>query len=95
MEKDSFLGNMDLNFIESQYQLFLSDPLSLGNDWKHFFQGFELARKNYDIDNNVDSKLVDKEVKVLNLINAYRRRGHLFTKTNPVRTRRKYFLRSL
>ena len=26
----------------------------------------------------------------MNLINAYRNRGHLFTKTNPVRERRKY-----
>src|SRR5690606_3584611 len=32
----------------------------------------------------------DKEFKVLNLINGYRTRGHLFTKTNPVRERRKY-----
>ncbi|MGK0288709.1 MAG: 2-oxoglutarate dehydrogenase E1 component [bacterium] len=29
-----------------------------------------------------------KEVNVINLIGAYRARGHLFTKTNPVRTRR-------
>ncbi len=28
---------------------------------------------------------------MINLIDAYRKRGHLFTKTNPVRTRRKYF----
>ena len=31
-----------------------------------------------------------KEFKVINLINGYRNRGHLFTKTNPVRDRRKY-----
>ncbi|MFN5878060.1 MAG: 2-oxoglutarate dehydrogenase E1 component, partial [Flavobacteriales bacterium] len=31
-----------------------------------------------------------KEFKVINLINGYRNRGHLFTKTNPVRERRKY-----
>ena len=30
------------------------------------------------------------EFKVINLINDYRRRGHLFTKTNPVRKRRNY-----
>jgi 2-oxoglutarate dehydrogenase E1 component len=32
-----------------------------------------------------------KEIKVLNMIDGYRSRGHLFTKTNPVRERRKYF----
>lgn len=33
---------------------------------------------------------IKKEFKVLNLIEAYRQRGHLFTKTNPVRERRHY-----
>ena len=33
---------------------------------------------------------VQKEFKVINLINGYRSRGHLFTKTNPVRARRTY-----
>ncbi len=31
------------------------------------------------------------EIKVLSMIDGYRSRGHLFTKTNPVRERRKYF----
>lgn len=31
-----------------------------------------------------------KEFKVLDLITAYRQRGHLFTKTNPIRERRHY-----
>lgn len=33
---------------------------------------------------------IKKEFKVLNLIEEYRLRGHLFTKTNPVRERRHY-----
>lgn len=36
------------------------------------------------------SEDIAKEFKVVNLINAYRSRGHLFTKTNPVRERRHY-----
>ena len=35
-------------------------------------------------------KSLEKEFKVVKLINGYRSRGHLFTKTNPVRERRKY-----
>ena len=31
-----------------------------------------------------------KEFQVVKLIDGYRTRGHLFTKTNPVRERRKY-----
>lgn len=33
---------------------------------------------------------IQKEFKVLNLIEGYRQRGHLFTNTNPVRERRHY-----
>ena len=36
------------------------------------------------------SEKLGKEFKVIKLINGYRSRGHLFTKTNPVRERRKY-----
>ncbi|MGV8915003.1 MAG: 2-oxoglutarate dehydrogenase E1 component [Kaistella sp.] len=36
------------------------------------------------------SEDIRKEFKVLNLIEAYRLRGHLFTNTNPVRERRHY-----
>lgn len=40
---------------------------------------------------NAVSEDITKEFKVVNLIEAYRSRGHLFTKTNPVRERRHYF----
>lgn len=37
-----------------------------------------------------ETEYLKKEFQVINLINGYRSRGHLFTKTNPVRERRKY-----
>ena len=47
---------------------------------------------NYATSGNVDvsqiSEKLQKEFNVLKLIDAYRPRGHLFTKTNPVRERR-------
>ena len=48
---------------------------------------------NASISNQIVSKDqipddIQKEFKVLNLIEAYRQRGHLFTNTNPVRERR-------
>ena len=36
------------------------------------------------------SEKLQKEFKVIKLIEGYRTRGHLFTKTNPVRDRRVY-----
>ncbi|MGB0657299.1 MAG: thiamine pyrophosphate-dependent enzyme, partial [Flavobacteriaceae bacterium] len=57
-----------------------------------FFQGFDFGMENGQIA-EVKSEVpesVRKEFQVVKLIDAYRSRGHLFTKTNPVRDRRKY-----
>lgn len=77
--------------IEDLYQTYLENPKSVDESWQQFFAGFELARTNYQQKPVlVHSDKIDKEFAILNLINGYRQRGHLFTKTNPVRSRRKY-----
>ena len=65
------------------------DPQSVSDDWRLFFEGFEFARADYSPRTITDEEY-PSEFKVITLINAYRQRGHLFTLTNPVRTRRKY-----
>ena len=45
--------------------------------------------KNYQLTVEIPGH-VHKEFQVIELMNGYRSRGHLFTKTNPVRERRKY-----
>ncbi|MCX6256460.1 MAG: 2-oxoglutarate dehydrogenase E1 component [Bacteroidia bacterium] len=90
MDKFSYLGGNEIESVELMFQQFLSDPLSVDESWRKFFEGFEFARKNY-LTGEYFSEAVDKEFKVVNLINAYRNRGHFFTHTNPVRSRRTYF----
>lgn len=91
MDKHSYIGNQDLATIEALYHDYLNNPESVETSWRHFFQGFELARANYNCSTKqVVGENINKEFAVINLINAYRQRGHLFTKTNPVRTRRTY-----
>ncbi|MGB0881322.1 MAG: 2-oxoglutarate dehydrogenase E1 component [Vicingaceae bacterium] len=87
MDKHSYLSNADGAVIEDYYQKYLNNPEEVGEGWRKFFEGFEFARKNYDTD---VPEGFEKEFKVLDLINGYRSRGHLFTKTNPVRNRRQY-----
>ncbi|MGB0881756.1 MAG: 2-oxoglutarate dehydrogenase E1 component [Vicingaceae bacterium] len=87
MDKHSYLSNADGAVIEDYYQQYLNNPDEVGEGWRKFFEGFEFARKNYDTD---VPEGFEKEFKVIDLINGYRKRGHLFTKTNPVRTRRQY-----
>jgi 2-oxoglutarate dehydrogenase E1 component len=89
MDKFSYLGNGDTSAIEDLFQQYLKDNNSVEADWRQFFAGFEFARKNYEDSGEIPQN-VKKEFNVINLINAYRSRGHLFTKTNPVRERRKY-----
>ena len=90
MDNFSFMGNGDVSAIEELYESYLSDDTSVDETWKKFFEGFEFARKAYDIQGGEAGEDLHKEFKVINLINGYRSRGHLFTKTNPVRTRRQY-----
>jgi 2-oxoglutarate dehydrogenase E1 component len=91
MDKFSSVGNQELAAIEDLYQTYLENPKSVDESWQQFFAGFELARTNFQQKPvTVKSDKIDKEFAILNLIHGYRQRGHLFTKTNPVRTRRKY-----
>jgi len=88
MDNYSFVNHPDPAVIESLYQQYLSDPKTVDSSWQAFFAGFDLAQKKYPV--LPESHATSDEFKVINLINDYRRRGHLFTSTNPVRKRRTY-----
>mgnify|MGYP000898301201 CR=1 FL=1 len=90
MDKYTYLGNADPAVIEAMYEQFCSDPESVDLSWRKFFEGFEFSRQRYGDSAPALSQDYLDEFKVINLINAYRQRGHLFTQTNPVRTRRQY-----
>jgi 2-oxoglutarate dehydrogenase E1 component len=89
MDKVSYVGNADVNAIDHLYKQYRQDPESVDIGWKKFFEGFDFAQTNFEEGGAVPENF-QKEFKVLNLINGYRTRGHLFTKTNPVRERRRY-----
>ena len=90
MDNFSFLSNGDVNAFEDLYKKYKQDPYTVDTGWARFFEGFDFQKANYEEDGGAVSENLHKEFKVLNLINEYRHRGHLFTKTNPVRERRKY-----
>jgi len=92
-EKFTHLANMDVAAAEHLYQQFISDPASVSPDWKLFFEGVDFARSHFGEDaapNGPVPEGMTKEFNVINLINAYRKNGHLFTRTNPVRERRRF-----
>ena len=95
MDKFSFLNAAHTGFIADLYEQYLKNPDAVEPSWRSFFQGYDLANENYSLTDEEDVSVevpeeVRKEFLVLDLINGYRTRGHLFTKTNPVRERRKY-----
>jgi len=101
MDRFSFLNAIHTEYIGELYEKYKQFPDSIEPSWKAFFQGFDFANESYNGDTINESNAqaivaqipenVQKEFKVINLIDAYRTRGHLFTKTNPVRERRHHY----
>lgn len=101
MDRFSFLNAAHSQFFADLYEQYTQNPDSVEPSWRSFFQGFDFANEynsGQEIVNYIqeapqsieNSDKVLKEFNVLKMIDAYRTRGHLFTKTNPVRERRTY-----
>jgi 2-oxoglutarate dehydrogenase E1 component len=103
MDRFSFLNAAHTEFFADLYDQYLENPDSVEPSWRSFFQGFDFGMTTYNeeqavaqmgniasdnIQNGQVSDKILKEFNVLKLIDGYRTRGHLFTKTNPVRDRR-------
>ncbi len=105
MDKFSFLNAAHTAYFADLYDQYLINPDSIEPSWRAFFQGFDFGQtglngspeanmpdtatlKNLNCEPQLQN--LEKEFRVLKLIEGYRKRGHLFTRTNPVRERRKY-----
>ncbi len=92
MDNLTYLSNADPSYIDGLYQAYKANPDSVDFGWQKFFEGFDFGQGSeapIDTENVPEHAL--KEINVLNMIHGYRDRGHLFTHTNPVRERRKYY----
>ena len=101
MERFSFLNAAHTAYFAELYDQYLQFPDTVEPSWRAFFQGFDFGMENssngsvtfQDPQNGEPIEMPDsvvKEFQVVELIEGYRTRGHLFTRTNPVRERRKY-----
>jgi 2-oxoglutarate dehydrogenase E1 component len=99
MDKFSFLNAAHTAHFAQLYDEYLINPDQVEPSWRAFFQGFDFGMESaHEGDLVVEhagapvvvSENLQKEFQVVKLIDAYRSRGHLFTKTNPVRERRNY-----
>ncbi|VAV83102.1 2-oxoglutarate dehydrogenase E1 component, partial [hydrothermal vent metagenome] len=97
MDKYSFLNAAHTAYFAELYDQYIKDPDAVEPSWRAFFQGYDFGTENFGANGEIVEgattqipEHLQKEFQVIKLIDSYRSRGHLFTKTNPVRTRRQY-----
>ena len=101
MKDFSYITNSHPSYIEGLYKDYVADPESIDQDIRKFFDGFDYAVSNVSNNGNgvaataapatggtLDIQKLNKEFSVYRLIQAYRRKGHLVAKTNPIRERK-------
>jgi 2-oxoglutarate dehydrogenase E1 component len=104
MDKFSYIANAHGEYLEGLYQAYKENPESVDITWQKFFEGFDFYQTYNNGNGSGNGKAValgtatenkegvnasvSKEIQVRNLIMAYRTRGHLKSKTNPVRERK-------
>jgi 2-oxoglutarate dehydrogenase E1 component len=67
-------------YVDDLYRQYVRDPSSVGNDWAHFFAGFQLASNGHGI----AVPPVEATVGVFDLIHSYRELGHLIADLDPL-----------
>ena len=92
MKDFSFITSSHPSYIENLYSDFKKNPESIDSELRKFFEGFDFATSNVNgnkIEEGTTTTVtnLDKEFGVYKLILAYRKKGHLVSKTNPIRER--------
>src|SRR3954463_9999758 len=98
MKDFSYITQSHPAYIEGLYKDFVQNPESVDPEYRKFFEGFDFAFSSgingHDGSANggsaviTDTAQLTKEFAVYNLIQAYRKKGHLVAKTNPIRERK-------
>ena len=93
MKDFQYITNASAAVIEGLYLDFSKDPTSVDPEFRKFFEGFDFALSSGISQPATTEKSIvstgnlDAEWAVYQLIDAYRKKGHLLAKTNPVRER--------
>ncbi|WP_341765058.1 2-oxoglutarate dehydrogenase E1 component [Candidatus Providencia siddallii] len=95
--ESSFLSAENKSYIEYLYEKYLIDNNSVSDDWKKFFQDYFNLKfnvdKEFNLETNTDiknelkifSNYLNKQNSVLQLIDAFRFRGHENANIDPLR----------
>ena len=100
MKDFQYITNAHPAYIENLYNDFKQDPQNVEEEMRNFFEGYDFAMAN-GLPASVKTPSangltpvaapasnLDKEFSVYRIIQAYRKKGHLIAKTNPIRERK-------
>lgn len=102
LRQASYIHSTDPSYIENLYQQWKVNPDSLDPDWQRFFEGFDLGKtilgsvasssngvvaRSRIVSSGIEDTDSAKELAIMNLIFAYRSRGHLVADIIPFRKR--------
>lgn len=90
----NFTSRPNLEFLESLYDTFKTDPSKVGDEWRLFFEGVEFGQGLKPSGAGSVSEQVglsSKDLEVFRYINAYRDYGHFEANLNPLSDSRKAF----
>jgi 2-oxoglutarate dehydrogenase E1 component len=96
MKDFSYITQSHPAYVEGLYQEYAKDPESVDPEFRKFFEGFDFAVSEAPVNGNGGNGKVppgnaaqlEKEFSVYQLILAYRKKGHLVARTNPIRERK-------
>ena len=98
MKDFQFITNAHPGYIENLYNDFVKDPESVDTELRKFFEGYDFAVSETKVTPSAPAKQngqvalpsgqLEKEFAVYKLIQAYRNKGHLISRTNPIRERK-------
>ncbi len=72
---------INAEFIEEYYKAYLTDPKSVDESWQSYFHSMEMATPDPEPVIQWDAPA---DLRIHNLINAYRQYGHLLARINPI-----------
>ena len=91
MKDFSYITQSHPAYVEGLYQDYAKDPQSVDPEFRKFFEGFDFAVSEVAANGkgpSLNAAQLEKEFAVYQLILAYRKKGHLVAKTNPIRERK-------
>lgn len=76
----------NIQMIEELYALYLEDPEKVDPSWRYFFEGIDVGSYLFKNQRAQESCASQKDLRIYDLVQAYRRYGHLLAHCNPLET---------